>query len=156
MNNRPLARNPSVPDATQLPATPMRAPVYPPGWSLIMAILWPQRQKPDCEAIEYDRGISVQRKPEQVTIIKNSDFQPLYRGPIDWAYVRQWWWRYPYVQSDDVMPQGHPLPTLDGTINTAPGASIMTARPSFRFTVSTPAWTIPPSTQQAQDNFANG
>ena len=144
------------PNATAPPgadATP-RGPSFSPGFLKRQPIAQRVPEVAPGTCIDYDRGILVQQMPGQVIPLENSEWSRLARGPIRNYYVRDWYWRAWWNGfSDTVFPNAHVpvvfLPGVDGTIGGLPGGTAMVPRSRLTYTLSTPAWTVQPSTQEA-------
>lgn len=143
------------PNATAPPGAnaPARGPSFSPGFLKRQAVVDKTPQVAPGTCIDYDRGILVEPMPGQVLPLQNSMFSRLERGPIRNFYVRDWYWRAWWNGfSDSVFPNGHVLPAVDGITGNLAGGTAMQARSRLTFTLSTPAWTIEPATQEAQSN----
>lgn len=152
-----LARKPPIAETSPGAGAPPIAPSYGPGFVKRQPVALPLRQIAPGTQIDYDRSITVERTPDQVIPLRNSDFSPLMRGPIRNYWVRDWYWRgWWQAFSDDTFPNAHVpivfLPNIDGTIMGLPSGAAMVPRPSLRFVLHTPAWTINPPSEDATQN----
>lgn len=127
--------------ASKTPDTPVNAPVFSPAFMFRQPVAEQCRLLPDQERIEYDRTVLIERSPYQTLPLRNSLFQAMERGPIRNAFIRQWYWRHPQPQSDELMPNGHVL-VADGNLKNLPGASSMVPRSRLTFNLRTPAWSV--------------
>ena len=145
---RPAATTP--PGANARPT----GPSYSPAFLKRQATVQKVPQVAPGTVIDYDRGILAEPIPVRPMPLQNSAFSRLERGPIRNYYVRDWYWRAWWNSfSDTVFPNAHVpvvfLPGVDGTIGGLPGGTAMVPRSRLTYTLSTPAWTVQPSTQEA-------
>lgn len=147
------------PNATAPPGAdaPAQAPSFSPGFMKRQPVVSKVKLVAPGTVIDYDRGILVEPIPIRPIPLQNSEFSRLERGPIRNYYVRDWYWRAWWnAFSDTVFPSAHVpiafLPGVDGTIGGLPGGTAMVPRSRLTFTLSTPAWTVEPSTQEATSN----
>lgn len=132
-----------------------QAPSYGPGFIKRMARVFKIPLIIGQQTTDYDRGIVVNHG-QQMLMPHNSDFSPLFRGPIRNYFIRDWYWRgmwhTPYYSTfeDAMMPNAHVLPTVPGQFDKSqPGGVIMTARPRLTSVLRMPAWSITPKSEDA-------
>jgi hypothetical protein len=146
-HKRPNASAPPGADAKP------RGPSFSPGFLKRMPIVQKVPEVAPGTVISYDRSILVEPVPLRPIPLANSEFSRLERGPIRNFYVRDWYWRAWWNGfSDTVFPNAHVLPRVDGIVGNLPGGTAMVPRSRLTHTLSTPAWTIEPSTQEATSN----
>lgn len=125
--------------ASTTPDTRVNAPVYSPAFMFRQPVASRVQLLPEDQHILYERGTLIKPPPGQVLPLRNSLFQPMQRGPIRDVFTRQWYWRHPQPQSDELMPNGHVL-IADGLYKNMPGRSGMTPASRLTFNLRTPAW----------------
>lgn len=126
----------------------VNSPVFAPTAMFRQPVALQLRNKPGHRTIKYERGTLIETFKGQVIPPVNSLWQPQLRGPIRNYYVRDWYWRHPQAQSDDIFPNGHIL-LADGELHSLPGASAMLPCQRLTFNLRTPAWSVPPNLVQA-------